>query len=72
MPWDGLVDSLDKSELAGSETSISHGSSELFAILDIGIFKISCGTLLKYELSSSKCSQESGVVGPFDGQGNGW
>jgi hypothetical protein len=60
------MDSLDESGLAVPGMSMSHGSSELSATLDTGKFKISGGTVLKYELSSNKCCRESGVVRPFD------
>lgn len=66
------MDSLEESGLAVPGISKSHGSSELSAALDTGMFKSSRGTVPKYEPSSNGCWRESGVVGPFEAERNGW
>lgn len=50
---------------------MSHGSIELSATLNTGMFNFSGGTVLKDELSSNKCWRKSGLVDSFDGGRNG-
>jgi hypothetical protein len=50
---------------------MSHGSTELSVTRDTGKFRISWGTVPKYEVSSNEGWRESGVAGPLEARRNG-